>query len=355
MAYQSESSAVSSTKHELDGSDHTNISDTLPDESARFSVNRLGRWAIVLLLIVMFGIFSALKPDLFFTGSNVRVMVIGQATTLLLAMAVIVPLRAGDFDLSVASVMVVTACLVGWLVSHGIPALAACILAVLVGPVVGVVNGMLVVRCGINSFIATLGMVTVGYGVATAISGGTIVSSLPAGLVHFTSVNFLALPMPVWIGWLVALLVWYLFEFTPAGRYLLFIGGSRSAASLAGLRVPAYRQAAFVFSGTLSAVTGLLYAGTLGAVDPSSASSYLLPPITAVFLGASVVQIGRFNVIGSIVGIYLLAIGITGLQLLGVQDWISNVFDGGVLIIAVLVGILLQGRERSTASTGALG
>jgi ribose transport system permease protein len=264
---------------------------------------------------------------------------------------VIVPLRAGDFDLSVASVMVVTGCLVGMLTQHGMSALEACLLAVLVGPVVGLINGLLVVRCGIDSFIVTLGMVTIGYGVATAISGGTIVSSLPEGLTHFAADEFLQLPMPVWIGWIVALLVWYAFEFTPAGRYLLFIGGSRSAANLAGLRVKSYRQVAFLFSGTLSAVAGLLYAGTLGAVDPSSASSYLLPPITAVFLGASAIQIGRFNVLGTIVGIYLLAIGITGLQLLGVQSWIGDVFNGGVLILAVLVGVLLQGRGRRASVT----
>jgi ribose transport system permease protein len=317
-------------------------------------LSSLGRWGVVLFLVVLFALFSVLRPDLFFTLDNVRVMVIGQATTLLLAMAVIVPLRAGDFDLSVASVMVVTGCLVSFLVTHGVQGGLACLLAVLVGPLVGLVNGILVVRCGINSFIVTLGMVTIGFGVATAITGGTIASTLPHDLIKFASYQLWGLPSPVWLGWIVALIVWYVFQYTPVGRYLLFIGGNRSSANLAGLRVAVYRQLAFVFSGTLSALTGLLYAGTLAAVDPSSANSYLLPPITAVFLGASAIQIGRFNVVGTIVGIYLLAVGITGLQLLGAQDWISNVFNGAVLIIAVLVGVLLQGRGRRASAASPL-
>ena len=160
----------------------------------------LGRWGVVLFLVVLFALFSVLQPDLFFTLDNVRVMIIGQATTLLLAMAVIVPLRAGDFDLSVASVMVVTGCLVSFLIAHGVPGALACLLAVLVGPTVGLVNGILVVRCGIDSFIITLGMVTIGFGAATAISGGTIVSTLPPDLIKFAAYQLWGLPSPVWIG-----------------------------------------------------------------------------------------------------------------------------------------------------------
>jgi ribose transport system permease protein len=135
---------------------------------------------------------------------------------------------------------------------------------------------------------------------------------------------------------------------TPCGRYLLFIGGNRDAAELAGLRVNAFRQGAYVASGTLSALAGLLFAGSLGAVDPTSGGAYLLPPVTAAFLGASAIKLGRFNVVGTLVAIYLLAVGITGLQLLGLQSWIADVFNGACLIVAMAFAIFFR-RVKAAA------
>jgi ribose transport system permease protein len=179
-------------------------------------------------------------------------------------------------------------------------------------------------------------------GLAGLISRNALITSIPPALTRFAASMFLGFGTPVWAGWLIALVLWYVFEWTPCGRYLLFIGGNRGAAQLAGLRVDAFRQGAFIFSGTLSAVVGLLYAGLLGAVSPSAGSAYLLQPITAAFLGASAIKLGRFNVAGTLVAIYLLAVGITGLQLLGLQDWIADVFNGACLIVAVGFTILFR-------------
>ena len=303
-----------------------------------------GGWAVPLLLVVLFVVFSIASPDTFFTLSNVRAVISGQGTIVVLAMAVLIPLRGGDFDLSVPSVMIVTGCAVGSLTAHGWPAGAACLVAFLVGPVVGFVNGVLVVKFGIDSLISTLGMLTILEGIATLISHETLISTIPAGLSDFASHKFFGLPTPVWLGWLLALVLWYMFELTPWGRYLLFIGGNRNSAYLAGLRVDALRLVSFVISGSLGAVAGLLFAGYLGSVDPTAAGSYLLPPITAAFLGASAIKLGRFNVAGTLVAIYLLAVGITGFQLLGVSDWITDVFDGACLIGAVGFSILFRRR-----------
>jgi ribose transport system permease protein len=187
---------------------------------------------------------------------------------------------------------------------------------------------------------------TIMTGLATLVSAGNVVTTFPAGLTSFTSYHFLGFPTPVWAGWIVALVVWYVFELTPCGRYLLFTGGNPVAARLTGLRVNAFRQGAFLVSATLSAVTGLLYAGALGSVDPSAGAAYLLPPITAAFLGASAIKLGRFNVVGTLVAIYLLAVGITGLQVLGLQGWVIDVFNGACLVVAVGFAALIR-RQAS--------
>jgi ribose transport system permease protein len=305
-------------------------------------LNKFGPWAALSLLVLMFITFSIASPHVFFTIANMRVIIVGQASILILALAIIVPLRGGDFDLSVSSVMILSGCVVGQLAAHGAPALVACVVGFLVGPLTGLVNGIIVVTFGIDSFIATLGSLTILSGLATLVSGGSLVSSFPLFLTEWAPRNVLGLPITVWIGWIFALVLWYAFELTPSGRYLLFIGGNRSSAYLAGLRVSAYRRGAFLVSGTLSAIAGLLFAGTLGSVDPSAGSAYLLPPLTAVFLGASAIKPGRYNIVGTLVALYLLAVGISGLELLGLQGWISDVFNGACLIGAVGFSMLFR-------------
>jgi ribose transport system permease protein len=301
-----------------------------------------GPRAVPLLLVLMFAFFSIAAPDTFWSAVNVRVMITGQAVILLLAMAFIIPLRAGVFDLSVSAVMILSGATYGVLTADHWPALAAGILSVLIGPVAGLVNGLLVLGVGIDSFIATLGTMTVMAGLATLVAGDNVVTTFPAGLTRFADARFLGFTTPVWAGWIVALVLWYVFEWTPCGRYLLFIGGNTRAAQLAGLRVSAFRLGAFLASATLASLTGLLYAGSLGSVDPTAGTAYLLPPVTAAFLGASAIKLGRFNVAGTLIAIYLLAVGITGLQLLGLQGWISDVFNGGCLIIAVGFAVLIR-------------
>jgi len=299
------------------------------------------------LLVALFAVFAVASPDTFATTTNVRVMLIGQASILLLALAFVIPLRAGDFDLSVAAIMVIVGAALGSMTANGLSPVAACLIALSIGPVVGFINGILVVRFNINSFIATLGTLTVLDGFSRLISGGALITTVPDELVDFTRRSLFDLTMPVWLGWGIALLVYYVFEWTPVGRYLLFIGNNATAAQLAGLRVNAYRQGAYVVSGTISAIAGVLGAGLLGSVDPTASGAYLLPPITAAFLGASAIRLGRFNVAGTLVAIYLVAVGVTGLQMLGFDSWIADVFNGTFLVFAVGLTVFLRRRSST--------
>jgi ribose transport system permease protein len=313
-------------------------------------LDSLPKLAIPMLLVATFILFSALSPHLFLTWTNIRITVGAQATTLLLAVAITITLRTGDIDLSVAGVMVFSAALVGVLYGDGMPAWLACLIAILAGLAVGLVNSLFVVGVGLDGLIVTLGVFTLIGGITTGISGGNLVNTIPQSLQDFANHRFLSLPMVVWIGWIIAAVAWLMFEFTPLGRYLLFIGGNRPAATLAGLRVSRFRIFAFVTTAVISAVAGVLLAGSLGSVDPSSSTSYLLAPVTAAFLGTTTIQMGRFNIIGTLVGLYLIAFGVTGLQLLGLQGWVTDVFNGAALVLALAFAhyfeVLRVGRFR---------
>jgi ribose transport system permease protein len=294
------------------------------------------RYAMLFLAITLYGVFAMLSPHVFFTAANARIMVSSQATTLLLALAATLILRVGQFDVSLSALMVLSGCVVGVLVGRcNVPVWAAIAVALLVGVAAGAINGFFVVIVGVDGLVVTLGMLTLLTGVGNAVSSSNLVTSIPSSLATFANWRMLQIPTVVWIGWIVAAAMWYVFQFTPAGRILLFVGGNPSTARLAGLKVTSVRIWSFVCAGLISALAGVLLAGSLGSMDPGSGGSYLLSPYAAAFLGATVILPGRFNIVGTLIGLYLLTIGISGLNLIGIQGWISDVFYGGALIIAV--------------------
>ncbi|WP_281167475.1 ABC transporter permease [Rubellimicrobium thermophilum] len=139
----------------------------------------------------------------------------------------------------------------------------------------------------------------------------------------------------------------YVFDFTPLGRRLLFVGRGREVARLNGIAVDRVRAGALVVSGLLSAAAGILYAGVLGSADPYSGLNFLLPAFAAAFLGATAIIPGRFNPWGALVAVYFLATGITGLTMMGIPLWVTNVFNGAALILAVTISQITRRREVS--------
>jgi ribose transport system permease protein len=307
-------------------------------------VERYALLAVWGLTCVVFGI---LRPDTFLTTSNFSTIFGSQAILVVLTLALLVPLTAGDYDLSVAATMTL-ACMVTALlnVNHHWPIGWAILAALVVGLVVGVVNGAIVVLLGIESLIVTLGTQTFIAGVVLWISNSQTISGVSESLINAVVVNrFLGIPLEFYYGLALGLAIFYVFEFVPLGRRLLFVGRGRSVARLSGIRVARLRWGAFVVSGVISAFAGVLYAGTLGSADPTSGLSFLLPAFAAAFLGATTIFPGRFNPLGSIAAVYFLVTGITGLQLLGVQTFVQQLFYGGALVLAVALSQLARRRD----------
>lgn len=302
------------------------------------------RWSIVGALVLLTAGCIAVFPQ-FRTAALFTTMVNAQSLVLLLALTATVVLRLGDFDLSISQTMVASAATFASLSSAGVPIWLALLAAVALGAVVGAINAILVVWIGVDSFVATLGAFTALSGLAYLITGSKVVTGVPQGLVDFTRAQFLDLPTVTWLVWLLAVVLWYVYERTPFGRFMVFIGGNRTAARLSGVPVTRIRTATYVASAVLAAVVGLLFAGYFGAVDPSVGSQYMLQPFAAAYLGATAITAGRFNAFGTVAALYLLAVGITALQLVGAQTWVSNVFYGLALMVAVTAARLAGGRR----------
>lgn len=304
------------------------------------------RYGVVIALGVMFVAFSVRLPDLFPTWANVQTMVNSQAIILILAIALTLPLRAGGFDLSIAGTLGASGALTAVLITNGVGILLAIAATLLFGMIVGLVNATLIVKVGVDAFIVTLGMGTALGGIAYAITDSDVLSGFPESFLSIARTEFFSLPALTWYGWGLVVIWWFIYERTPLGRYLLFVGSGPDAARLAGLRVDRVRMFAFVGSAVMSSSAGILLASSLGALDPSLSGQFLLQPFTAAFLGAATITVGRFNALGTLVGVYLLVVGITGLQLLGLAPWVSDVFNGGMLVVAVTFATVAARARR---------
>ena len=313
--------------------------------SRRSPRDLLEDYSLIGVLVVIFVVFASLLPA--FRGSaNIKDMVNSQAIILLLAIAGSIPLRAGEFDLSIASVMVTSAAIVVKITTGGGSLVLAVVLALLMGVVVGALHGYLIVILGVDSFVATLGTLTALEGLTYAITSSQVISPAPSAIESFARANFLSLPAATWYAWIAVVAAWFVYERAPLGRFMLFIGGNVNAARLAGINVTRIRFGTFVASALLSSFIGLILAGQLGAIDPSIAPQYLLPPFAAIYLGATTIKRGRFNAIGILIAVYVLIEGITGLELYGAQSWATDVFNGAALVIAVTLAKVLGRKGR---------
>jgi len=178
----------------------------------------------------------------------------------------------------------------------------------------------------------------------------TAVSGLPNSFGDIATQHALGLPLFFWYGVALTLVFAYILHGTPLGRHMTFVGANREVARLAGVRVNRIRFGAFVFSGLISGLAGVLLAANVGGYDPSSSAQSLLPALAATFLGTAIVLPGRLNPIGAWIAVFFLETGIVGLQLLGLTGWISDVFFGGSLVVAVMVSTFLLRRRGAHAS-----
>jgi len=303
------------------------------------------RYGVLFVWLLMALFYALAVPETFLTFGTFQTIFGSQSTLVFLCMASVCTFVVGEFDLSIASIMGLSATVLPVLaVNNGLPEWQAVILALAVGAACGAVNGFIIVRLGIDPIVTTLGMSVLLLGVAQAISHLVAVTGLSDGLSNVAVYSVAGLPVSFYYGIVVAVVFALVLSYTPLGRHMNFVGANSEVARLSGIRVQRIRFGAYVFSGVSSAVAGVLLAASVGGFDPNTSGTYLLPALAATFLGTAVVQPGKFNPMGTIITIYFLVTGIVGLQLLGYASWVSNVFYGAALVIAITVSTIARSR-----------
>jgi ribose transport system permease protein len=231
-------------------------------------------------------------------------------------------------------------------VNLGVPVGWAALIAVVIGFGVGALNGWIVTRFNIDPFIVTLGVGTVVLGLAYPVSNSRTISGVDPTLSDvMLSKPFLGIPLDFYYAVILCAIVAYVFSKTAFGQRLLFIGQNSSVARLNGVPVSRLRRFALICSATIAAVAGVVYVGTTGSADAGSGAGFLLPAFAAAFLGSTTLSVGRFNPWGTLIAVYFLVTGISGLQLMGAQQYVQELFYGGVLVIAVILSKIVRARS----------
>jgi ribose transport system permease protein len=313
-----------------------------PPLARRASVNSLAsKWAGPLLLLAMIIGFTIALPGVFLTSSNLVAVVNNQAIAAIVALGLLFPLAAGVFDISIGGVItlsVISSASMFQATSGRMPVIAVIVVTLLAGSLAGFVNGLLVVRLQIDPFIVTLGTGSVFLGISQLIANGKAVSeNIPSSFTDLGRGEVLGIPNPIVCVVVLAAVVYYVLEHTPLGRMIYATGAGREASRLAGVPTDRILYLAFWASAFCAALAGLVYTARIGTGQPDVGGQYLLPCYAAAFLGSTMIKPGRFNVAGLLVGLAIIAVGINGLQLWGIPFWVISTFQGGALVLAVVL------------------
>jgi ribose transport system permease protein len=306
----------------------------------------LDRFSGLYLWAAFIVVFSIWAPQTFATSNTVHLLASTQAIAGIVALGLLVAMVAGQFDVSIgatanlAGIVAVMAQLNGWL-----DAVPAALLGVLVGMAVGFTNGFIVVKLRVNSFIGTLGMTSVLAAIQVIITNNE--EPLPVDSVFFsdmTQKDLFGFQYVVFYLLALAVILWWVLEKTPAGRYLHAVGSNPEAARLSGVSVDKWAWISLTASGTICALGGVLFVSLTGP-SLGFGGSLLLPAFAAVFLGSTQLSPGKANVWGTLLAIFVLATGVQGLQLVSGVQWVAAMFNGIALIAAVA---LAASRERQS-------
>ena len=308
-----------------------------------FGLDRFSALYLWAVFIVVFGVWT---PQTFLTTSTLHTVATQQAVSAMIALAVLIPMACGEFDLSVGAnanftgiVAILVQVNLHWNVGLAI------LFAVFVGLVIGATNGFIVVRFGVSSFIATLGMGSILSALQVIVTGSVqpppVTSTTWSNISQF---KIAGTQIVVFYMLVLGIIAWWLMQHTPAGRYIMATGGNREAARLSGVRVDAWSWRTLAISGAISGLSGVLYTSLTGP-SLTFGSSLLLPAFAAAFLGSTQIFPGRFNVWGTLIAIYVLATGVQGLELVSGAQWLSDMFNGVALILAVGLAVTRQRRS----------
>jgi ribose transport system permease protein len=326
-------------------------------EPTRSELAGLPRWQQAIRILPVYGLpiltvlliifFSILLPATFPTYLNFRSILADKAIIALLSLAATLPMMAGRIDLTVGFGIVMWHILaIGLIIKFAVPWPLAILIVLACAALVGLFNGLLVEVAQIDSFIATLGTGTILYALALWFTEGRqITGPLPQAFIALNTTSVFGIPIPAIYVIVIAIGLWIISERLPLGRHVYAIGANEKAAALNGIPVRAHVIGVFVASGLIAGFAGCILAAKLRIGQANVGLDYLLPALVGAFLGSTTIKPGRVNVWGTMFGVLILAVGISGIQQLGGAFFVEPLFNGTTLVISIALAAFAQRRR----------
>ncbi len=303
---------------------------------------------MILMVIIVASIFMSIASPYFLTRMNILANLLSVSIESIVAVGMTVLMVSGGFDMSVGSTVALCGAVGAMAMKAGVPVFPAMLIALAVGILVGLINGLFIAKVGINPFITTLGMMSVLRGILLVITQGRNISGLPASFRIIGQGNLLGIQYPIIYAIVFLIIGDILLRKSRFFRQNYYIGGNRQAARLSGINVDGITIFNYVLTGFLAALAGLIMTARLGAASVTAGTGLELKVISAVIIGGASLSGGEGTVIGSFLGALLMAIITNALTLLGVDVYWNEFVIGATLLLAVAVDVI-GGKKRQKA------
>jgi len=294
------------------------------------------RFGLVIVLFLLITAISFLSPY-FLKEENLFNVLLQAAINLIIALGMTYVIATGGIDLSVGSIVGLSGMAMAKMLIAGVSLPLASAITLLLGMLMGSINGLLITRIGLPPFIATLGTMSIYRGLALIVSDGRPVYGLSAKVLQVISGRVGPIPIPVIISLIAAGIAFFVIKRTVIGEYTLAIGGNEEAVRLSGVPVARYKTIVYLISGLMCAVAGIVLTARLTAAEPIAGTGYELDAIAAVVIGGTSLQGGVATIPGTLIGAFIMSVLRNGLNLLNIQSYYQLLAIGLVIVIAVAI------------------
>jgi len=298
----------------------------------------------ITLLLMILGIVVVMSfvTPYFLSASNFRAVAVGMTPTAIIVIGMAILLASGGFDLSVGSVMALSSTVVALLLLAGVPIPVAVVLGLVLGAVAGLANGILITVIGINPLVATLGTMSIARGIALVLTEGFSVSSLPPAFGYIGKASLFGIPLLVILTLSLIVLFDLAVRHTRFFRQIYFIGANEKAAMLSGIAVNRVRIIAYILTGTLAALAGVLLASRLMSGTPTAGNALELQVLAAAVIGGASLRGGEGTILGAFLGVVFVALINNAMTMLAVSIYWQMIVIGAVLVCAVALDMLVR-------------
>lgn len=307
----------------------------------------LQSYGTIIALALIIAVFSVLSPASFFTVNNFINISRQISLLVIISIGATLVMSINEFDLSVGSMASLGGVMAALMAVAGVPMPLCFILPVLISLVIGWINGWIVARFRVLSFITTLGMSTVLSGLIYWLTGGaTVFQNIPKSFAWLGTFKLGSIPLLSVLMVLFVVVFWFVMRHTVLGRKMYAIGGGEETAKIAGIDVRRYKNIAFALCAVLACITGMLIASRVGSANTTAGDGYFLKAYAAVFIGCTVSSKGVPNIVGTLIGAAILGILANGLTMLQMPSYMQDIITGGIIIFAVIMQKLGKGDAK---------